>query len=695
MDINKLKHHNILINREVGIINFFKRVLYNATDKSIPLLERLTFLCIVANNSDELFEVRISKLIKYYNNDKNKILDDGYTTKEILKVITEKVHDLYADLYNVYNNHIISDLSKVKIKFLNNQNWNKPQREWVYNYFSNNIKIFLSPIGIDPSHPFPRATNKELNFAIHLKGSDNFGRKSNIAIIEVPKIVPLIIKLPENLSNKNQVFILLQEIIKEFIADLFNGLEVLQCIPFKITRSSNIDLNLDVKNIKSEIIYEINKRKYSDCCRLEIETTNEVKIDKSLIKDLSKQFNLEDKDIYFATGPVNLGKLMQLKSLVTENSKLCYPKFTQGKLKILKKSNIFEMIDKEDILIHTPFESFDPIIELSRKAVEDNSVIAIKVAIYRTEDNSELVSNLINASKLGKNVTVSIELFARFDENTNIKLSDELENAGVTVVYGVMKYKVHSKIMLLIRKVNEDIKYYAHLGTGNYNQITAKLYTDFHLMTSNNEICYDVNNLFTNIAGIGNLTNMKKLYYSPITLYDMLISCIDLEIHNVRNGGKGKIIAKINTLTEPNIIKKLYAASCSGVDILLIVRGACSLIPGVKDLSEKISVVSVVGRFLEHNRVYYFYNLGKEEVFISSADWMNRSFFKRIETCIPILCPKIKKRIINEGLEVYLDDNVNAWKMNSDGSYIKLKNKKPKFSAQDFLLNKKGLIQNG
>ena len=694
MEINKLSNHNFLINREIGIINFLKRILYNANDDKNPLLERLSFLCIVVNNCDELFEVRISKLIKNYKENKNKILDDGLEVKEVLKTIKYEINKLYIELYKSYNN-IIQQFNKVNIEFLNKKNWNKEQRLWIYNYFLKNIKPLLLPISVNPLYKFPRASNKTLNFAIYLKDNKHSNKKYNVIIMDVPQYVPLILKIPIRLSKGKEIFILLQDIIKEFIHDFFSDLNVVECIPFKITRSTNIDLNLDVENIKSEIIYEINNRKYSFCSRLEVEVSDNSKVDQHVIKVLSKQFNLDKQYIYYSKTPLTLGKLIQIKSLIRNNSVLSYPKFIQANFKIPPNSNIFDLIDKNDILIHTPFESFDTVIKLSRMAVEDSSVIAIKVTIYRTEYDSELVRNLIQASKIGKDVTVSIELFARFDEESNIALSNQLEKAGVKVIYGEMKYKVHTKIMLLIKKEKNKLKYYAHLGTGNYNKVTAKLYTDFHLITSNYEICNDVNKIFIKIANSSSVANLKKIYYSPNTLYDMLIKFIDQEINNVKNGKRGKIIAKVNSLNEPTIIKKLYEASCVGVEIQLIVRGSCSLIPGIKNLSQRISVISIVGKFLEHNRVYYFYNLGSENVFISSADWMHRSFFKRIETCIPILEPNIKKKVIQEGLEFYLNDNVNAWIMNNDGSYVRLTNKKPDFCAQEFLLKKKAVVVNG
>ncbi|MDQ5922075.1 MAG: polyphosphate kinase [Pseudomonadota bacterium] len=688
--INK-DNKNLALNREVGLIEFYRRVLSKATEPDIPLLERLTYLCIVCKNCDELFEVRVARLLKWNREDPNKILQDGLTAAQSITLIREYVVALFDDIYSIYHNSIIPELRHEKIYILDRDEWNTAQQGFAYKYFMQELKPVLTPIGIDLAHPFPRVPNKNLHFAVELEGTDQFGRDSKIAIVEAPRILPRVIKLPQELTPDGDAFILLQDIIKLHVGEFFYGLSVRGCYPFKVTRAADIILTKNTKNLRNAVTQEIQNRKFAQCSRLELDIINGIPDDK-FIDILLKQFNISHQDLYLAKGPVNLSRLIDIPQMINRKD-LQFSDYTPGLPKeLIYKPDIFEAMDKSDILIHTPYQSFDPVVELTKRAAEDPTILAIKMTVYRTGQDSELVQNLIKAAKMGKQVIASVELFARFDEEINVELSNQLENAGAHVVYGVMGYKVHAKMLLLVRKKPDNsLKYYTHLGTGNYHQTTAKIYSDFSLLTTNPDISRDVDNIFAQITGIGRAGILSSILQAPFTLHGMLIQHIDQETTNAKMGTKAEIMAKMNSLLEPQIIEALYRASCAGVKIKLIVRGACSLRPQVKGLSENIEVRSIVGRFLEHHRAFYFYSSGAENVFISSADWMRRNFFRRVETCIPILDAKVKKRIINEGFKVYLRDNAEAWIMNSDGSYTRVSNgRSARFSAQQALMNKLG-----
>ncbi len=693
MSTETLNTKEMMLNREIGLIEFYRRVLAKTTDNSVPLLERLNYLCIVCKNCDELFEVRVARLLKWNKEDPNKILPDGLTASEALKLVREAVVKLYDEIYTIYHSILIPELRANKIYILDSAEWNNAQQGFAYNYFIYKLKPVLTPIGIDPSHPFPRVPNKNLHFAVELEGMDQFGRNSKIAIVEAPRILPRIIKLPLELTDGADIFILLQDIIASHVDEFFYGLKVLGCYPFRVTRAADLTLQTNAKNIRSALTQEIHNRKFAECSRLELDITKNTPNDQ-LIEILLKQFNLGQQDLYLANGPVNLSRLMDI-NLMVNRPELNFPKFVPGIPKELSKEpDIFKAMDKSDILIHTPYQSFDPVLELTKRAVEDPNVLAIKMTVYRTGEDSQLVQNLIKAARLGKQVVASIELFARFDEEVNVELSNQLEAAGAHVVYGVMGYKVHAKMLLLVRKDGNKLKYYTHLGTGNYHQTTAKIYTDFNLLTTNREISKDVDNIFAQITGIGRAGILSTLYQSPFTLHDMLLKSIDNEITIAKNGGRAQIFAKMNSLIEPQIIRALYSASLAGVKIKLIVRGACALRPGISGISDNIEVRSIVGRFLEHHRIFYFYNLGKEDVYISSADWMTRNFFRRVETCIPILDKRIKRRVINEGLKIYWQDNSESWKMDSSGQYSLRLTRGIKVSAQQFLLKNLSLLDN-
>ena len=686
MSTNLLNDKDVMINREFALIQFYKRVLAQAVDQSIPLLERLSYLCIVSKNCDELFEVRVARLLKWDKYNPSKVLPDGLSASEALTKARDAFESLYNEIYFVYREVITPALAQEQIFILNPRLWTRDQYQWVHNYFMTELKPVLTPIGIDPAQPFPRVPNKSLHFAVALEGADQFGRESKIAIVEAPRILPRVIKFPTELSAGVDAFILLQDIIKLHVNEFFYGMNVCGCYPFRVTRSAELTVKSNQENLRSAVTESLNKRVTAQCSRLELDISDG-KPDVKFIEILLKQFNLTTKDLYLATGPVNLSRLLDIVSLVNRKE-LLFPNFKPGMPKeLIGSEDLFKSIRRSDILIHTPYQSFDPVVELTRLAAEDPDVLAVKMTVYRTGQDSELANNLIKAAKLGKQVVASVELFARFDEEANVEFAHKLEEAGAHVVYGVMGYKVHSKMLLIVRKEKSGLNYYVHLGTGNYHQSTTKAYTDFGILTSNPDIARDVDNIFAQITGVGRAGMLKLLYQAPFTLHDLIIKSIEREIFNALNGNRAEIIAKMNSLMDNQVIHTLYRASQAGVKINLIVRGACALRPQVSGISDNIHVRSIVGRFLEHHRVFYFYNAGNEDLYISSADWMKRNFFKRVETCVPILDSKIKRRIINEGLKLYLQDNTESWALQSDGTYVRIHDKrKKKISAQTTLI---------
>lgn len=690
MALNILNDREVMINRELGLIQFYRRVLAQVLDEKVPLLERLGYLCIVAKNCDELFEVRVARLLKWEKAQPNKILPDGLKVCDALVQIRAEVCKLFDDMYEIYHKTLVPALSQQDILILDSRSWTKDQQKWAYNYFINELKPVLTPIGIDPSHPFPRVPNKSLHFAVELEGKDQFGRESKIAIVEAPRILQRVIRLPEELAPTANSFVLLQDIISLHVNEFFYGMRVRGCYPFRVTRAADITVKSDLKNLRHALTAELHNRKYAECSRIELDISRGEPNSK-FIDSLLKQFNLNRPDLYCVNGPVNLSRLADITKMVNDDD-LRFTPFNPGIPKELQaEPDIFKAMTKGDILLHTPFQSFDPVVELTRQAAEDPNVLAVKMTVYRTGNDSELVQNLIKAARAGKQVVASIELFARFDEEANVELARQLEEAGAHVVYGVMGYKVHAKMLKIVRKEGNQLRHYVHLGTGNYHQTTAKIYTDFGLLTTNPEISRDVDNVFSQITGVGKAGALSVLFQSPFTLHDMVMKAIERETFNALSGKKAAIIAKMNSLVENQVIRALYRASQAGVKITLIIRGACALRPQSPGISDNITVKSVVGRFLEHHRVFYFYDSGNEDVFISSADWMKRNFFKRVETCIPILNPKIKQRVIDESLTLYIQDNVNSWQMDSAGNYTQAPIVGKAVSAQDFLMNKLGL----
>lgn len=659
---------NRLLCRELSLLAFNRRVLAQAQDERVPLLERLRFLCIVSSNLDEFFEVRMAYLKRKHKQNPNTVLDSGMTPLETIAAAGEEAHRLIQEQYALFNDQLQPALGREGIHFYRRRNWTAAQREWIEGYFQRELLPVLTPIGLDPSHPFPRPANKSLNFAVELEGTDAFGRASGMAIVQAPRILPRVVKLPAEICNDEHGFVFLSSILHEYVYHLFPGMEVKGCHQFRLTRDSDLTLaEEDLTNLRAAIQSELHDREYGDGVRLEVAET----CPRHIYRFLLGHFKLEESELYQVKGPVNLVRLMAVPDMVDRPDLKFSPRTPGLPKNLAKNKSVIRAIQRVPVLLHHPYQSFEPVVRFIREAAADPDVVAIKMTIYRTGSHSELAAALLKATLAGKQVTVVVELMARFDEANNVSWAQRLEDAGAHVVYGVFGYKVHAKMALVIRRENGVLKRYGHLGTGNYHAGTSRIYTDFGLLTADEAITADINTLFLEITGLGQPLRLNKLYQSPFTLHNMLLENIRREAEHARAGRPAQISAKMNSLIETGIIEALYEASAAGVQIDLIVRGMCALRPQVPGLSDNIRVRSIIGRQLEHARVYYFYNNGAEDVYISSADWMARNFFRRIETCTPIEQPELKARVLHESLTLALADNRQAWLMQPDGTYLR------------------------
>ncbi len=660
------------LNRELGLLAFNRRVFAQAQNAEAPLLERLRFLCIVSSNLDEFFEIRAAGLKEQIKLNSSVRSTDGKSAKEAYRLVADEAHALVEEQYELFNHDILPRLADEGICFLRRSAWTEAQREWIHDYFLKEVMPVLTPIGLDPSHPFPRVLNKSLNFAVELEGKDAFGRSSGAAIVQAPRMLPRVIQLPESLAGCRHGFVFLSSILHGFVGELFAGMEVKGCYQFRVTRNSDLFVDEEeIKNLRAKIQGELPQRHFGDAVRLEVAENCSPEMTRFLLE----QFGLDERELYRVDGPVNLVRLMQVPDSV-DRPDLKFPSFTPGTPAVLaKKPTIFSAIRAGDILLHHPFQSFTPVIDLLEAAVTDPDVVAIKMTVYRTGTDSVLMRSLLRAAQAGKEVTVIVELMARFDEEANIGWATKLEEVGAHVVYGVVGYKTHAKMLMIVRreegKHGKQLRRYVHLGTGNYHPRTARLYTDFGLLTCNESIGADVNEVFKQLTGLGRAQALNHLWQAPFSLHANIVAAIESETRAALAGKRARIIAKMNSLLEPETIAALYEASQAGVKIDLIVRGVCALRPGIKGLSENIRVRSIIGRFLEHHRIFYFYAGGKENVYLSSADWMERNFFRRIELAFPVLDRKLKRRVIGEGLQAYLADNVQAWEMKPNGSYLR------------------------
>ena len=665
MDTPNLGLPDYYSNRELAQLEFNARVLHQAKDENVPLLERLKFLCICSTNLDEFFEIRVSGLKQRLEVSSAATGPDNLGSAELLHLIFERTTGIVAEQYRTLNAELIPALRNAGICFKRRDQWTSEQRRWLQQYFHAEVEPVLSPTTLDPTRPFPRILNKSLNFIVNLHGRDAFGRPCRRAIVQAPRSLPRLIRLPTELSsNKESDFVFLSSIIHAFVDELFTGMSIDGCYQFRVTRNSDLYVDdEEVDDLMRALEGELFESGYGAAVRLE--TAHDCP--DTLADYLLEHFHLGRNDLYQVDGPVNLNRLLAIYDLV-DRPDLKYAPFTPGIPKQLVKADLFEVIAKEDILLHHPFESFAPVIELINKAATDPNVLAVKQTLYRTTPDSPIVSSLVAAAKAGKEVTVMIELRARFDEAANIELATKLQEAGAHVVYGVVGYKTHCKMMLIVRRESGKIKRYVHLSTGNYHPKTARAYTDYGLFSSNERLTEDVHEVFMQITSLTRTAPLHLLRQSPFTLHDGLLQLIRREIRSASAGGTGHIVAKINALVEPEIIRALYEASISGVHVDLIVRGICCLRPGIPGLSENIRVRSIVGRFLEHSRCYYFHNDGSEEVYCASADWMDRNFFRRIEIMFPILDHGLKQRLIAD-LDLYLVDNTQAWELGEGGEY--------------------------
>ena len=661
-----LKDPELYLNRELAQLNFNFRVLFQAQDASVPLLERLRFMCICNSNLDEFFEVQVAILRHHVAFGDAKTGADGLSPAELLARIRQRALELVALQYALWNDTLLPALEREDIRFISSERWSRKQQRWLQGYFQNEVLPVLSPLGLDPAHPFPRILNKSLNLVVSLKGTDAFGREGHMALVRAPRSLPRIVRLPQEVADGPYDFVFLSSILQQFVDELFPGMRVQGAYQFRVTRNSELFVDEeDVENLAHALRDELRQRGFAKPVRLEIAAD----CPKPIAEFLMHNFELGESEVYRCAGPVNVHRVNSIYDQI-DRPDLKFPKFTPRLIApVLAERSLFEAIAERDILLHHPFESFGAVIELLKQASTDPDVLAIKQTLYRTGPDSPLVNSLIDAARAGKDVTVVIELRARFDEEANIQLANRLQEAGVQVVYGVVGYKTHAKMLLIVRREKGALRRYVHLSSGNYHQITTRIYTDFGLMTANPDIGSDTHKLFQQISGLGPVIELKRLLQSPFSLHKALMAKIEREIAHARVGKRARIIAKMNALNEVSVVELLYKASIAGVQIDLLIRGACTLRPGVPGVSDNIRVRSIVGRFLEHSRVYWFANDGEPEIYCSSADWMERNLLRRVEVCFPILDAELAQRMYEEALENYLADNMQAWILHADGHY--------------------------
>ncbi|PXW94552.1 polyphosphate kinase [Sphaerotilus hippei] len=653
-----------LLNREQSMLEFNRRVLAQARRADLPLLERLRYICIVSSNMDEFFEVRFSDAVEAARGPGSGL------ARTDLRAVAAEAHELVDEQYAIFNQEVMPALVREGVVILNHAERNEAQRQWVARYFHRDVQPLLVPLGLDPSHPFPQLLNKSLNFIIQLSGADAFGRENSIAIVKVPRVLPRVIRLPDRLSDGRQAFVLLTSMIRAHLADMFPGRVVEAFSQFRVTRDSDLDVDEDdVTNLRQALRSELASRHFGKAVRLEVVNT----CPPVLSDFLRSQFNLPEAALYRVNGPVNLVRLNTLIDLCQAPA-LRFPPHEPmwPRQRLPRGRSMFESISERDVLLHHPFESFDPVIELLREAVQDPKVLAIKQTIYRTGTESVLMELLIEAAERGKEVLAVVELKARFDEEANINWAERLEAVGVQVVYGIVGLKTHAKLLLVTRKEGLRMARYAHLSTGNYNTKTARLYTDVGYLTADPDITADADAIFQHLASLNPLKTPRRLLVAPFNLHSEMCARMERVRKAALLGQPARIVVKFNSLTDPGLIAALVAAGQAGAQIDLIVRGACMLAPGVPGQTDNIRVRSVVGRFLEHTRVLYFrWGAGEndEALYLSSADWMSRNMMRRIEVAWPIRDADMRQQVIDECLVPYLHDRIDAWSLDADGHY--------------------------
>ena len=681
-----------LLNRERAILEFNRRVLAQALRADVPLLERLRYVCIVSSNMDEFFEVRFADYLEAARR-----AGSGVSMRD-LEAVAADAHALIDDQYTVFNDEVMPALQGQGVMILNHEQRDAAQRRWVSAFFEREVRPLLVPVGLDPSHPFPQVANKSLNFIARLGGKDAFGRENATAIVKVPRVLPRVIRLPDKLAGAGrQAFVLLTSVIRAHLAELFPGREVEVFSQFRVTRDSDLEVDADdVKNLRQALRSGLTTRHFGQALRLEVVSTCPAE----LYEFLLKQFALPPAALYRVNGPVNLVRLNQLIDQVddptgpidgSERPLLRFAAFEPAwpQVSLPRQESMFDRLREGDVLLHQPFESFDPVVQFLREAVYDPNVLAIKQTIYRTGSESPLMDLLIEAARRGKEVMVVVELKARFDEEANINWAERLEAVGVQVVYGIVGLKTHAKLLLITRRERGRLRRYAHLSTGNYNPKSARLYTDVGYFTAEPDLTRDADAVFLQLASLGRTKPLRALLQAPFTLHKQMLAHIEKVAAAARVGGRARIVVKVNALTDVALIQALVSAGRQGADIDLVVRGACMLPPGIEGVTDRIRVRSVIGRFLEHSRISYFCwgeAEAEQALFLSSADWMSRNMFGRIEIAWPVRDATLRQRVIDECLVPYLADRQDAWLLRADGSYVRIGADGP--SAQQALIKR-------
>ena len=682
---------NLYLHPELSLLAFNERVLNMALQEETPLLERLRFLCIFSSNMDEFFEIRVSGLKAKAQSSLSAEGFDGLSPQIALDRIAQKAHMLIDLQYDTLNNIVLPELTKHGIHFLPRASWSEEQAKWLKQYFKREVLPILTPIRLDPAHPFPLTINKGLSIVVDLHDPER-DDAHNIAVVPAPRVLPRIIQLPAELCNSEYEYVYLSTIIHAHIDKLFSNVEVLGCHQFRITRNSDLYVDVEeVEDLARALEGELPSRLYGEAIRLEVSKN----CPKRIVKFLRERFQLDESFIYHVDGPVNLNRLITVPDMVNR-PQIKYHNFSPSvPYSLSAQTNIFDSINQGDILLHHPFQSFAPVVELLRQAASDPDVLVVKQTLYRTGPDSVVIQHLCDAARAGKEVTVIVELMARFDEQNNLATAQRLQQSGAHVIYGMVGKKTHAKMLMIVRKEGNKLKRYVHLGTGNYHQANTRTYTDYGLLTNDKAISQDVHEIFMQLTSQVPNPELQKLSQSPFGISSMLINRINTEIDNAKAHKPARIIFKVNGLSSQGIIDALYQASQAGVKIDLIVRGICCLRPGIKSISDNIQVRSIVGRFLEHGRIFYFENADSTPaVFLSSADLMPRNLRNRIEQCTPIEDEKLKTTIADD-LMTYLEDNSSAWLMQPDGKYQWVRDTNPetytaanKIDAQQSLLER-------
>ncbi|WP_090045124.1 polyphosphate kinase 1 [Limnohabitans sp. 2KL-27] len=669
------------LDRDLSILSFNERVLDWAHRPEVPVLERLRYLCIVSSNLDEFFEVRAEPHVMASLQE----IKTGQYTNNSLVAIADKTNAMVARQYALYNDDLLPTLQRHGYRLLSHGERNAEQRRWVRSYFQREVQPLLVPVGLDPAHPFPQVANKSLNFIVQLSGKDAFGRANEIAIVKVPRVLPRVIPLPDRVCEGSKAFVLLSSVIRAHLVELFPGREVGQFSQFRVTRHSELAVDEDeIANLRMALRQGLQHRNYGQAVRLEVSSNCAPR----LAEFLRKEFRLPEASVYRVNGPVNLVRLMQLIDLVPAPDLLFPPFKASFPVQLPQHGSVFNRLKEGDVVIHQPFESFDGVLAFLREAVMDPNVLAIKQTIYRAGSDTTMMDLLREAVRRGKEVTAVVELKARFDEEANINWAEQLESIGAQVVYGIVGLKTHAKMLLVTRREGRVLRRYGHLSTGNYNRRTAALYTDISYLTANAEITADMDQLFGHLASQSRLPKMKRLLVAPFNLHAQMQTLIEAVGNAAARGATGRIVIKMNALTDQPLMEALLEAGKKGAKIDLIVRGACMLPAGVSGLSDNIRVRSVIGRFLEHSRVFYFCADQDESLYLSSADWMSRNMTRRIELAWPVTEPLLRQRIIDECLIAYLHDRRDAWDLAPDGQYHRVGLTSPGPGAQQALMQR-------